>query len=158
MTRQRLLTLVVLGLAVSVVSTLGEAASRRFRVTAEIVQSTFTGDPDRPQLGDRSIFNVDLVDKSGARVGTVGASCTIISVPPLDTSDECLFTAVLAKGQLIFGGVGPAAAVVRAGEVGTTVQRGILGGTGAFRTARGEVSVVVTGPGLFDVTFDVRLD
>jgi hypothetical protein len=54
--------------------------------------------------------------------------------------------------------VAPTAAIVRVVEPGTTVQRGIVGGTGDFRTARGEVSVVVTGPGLFDVTFDVRLD
>ena len=49
----------------------------------------------------------------------------------------------------------PTAAIVRVVEPGTTVQRGIVGGTGDFRTARGEVTAVVTAPGLFDVTYDL---
>jgi hypothetical protein len=155
MTRHRLLTLVVLGLAVAVAATLGEAASRRLHVTAQIVQITFTGDPDSPQLGDRSIGNADLFDKSGARVGIAVTACTIISVPPLDTRDECLFTAVLAEGQLLYGGVAPTAAVVRVVEPGTAVEWGIVGGTGDFRTARGEVTAVVVAPGLFDLTYDL---
>jgi hypothetical protein len=101
MQRQRLLTLVVLGLAFAVVSTLCEATSKRLHVTAQIAPLTFTGGPDSPQLGDRSIGNADLFDERGARVGTAVSSCTIISVPPLDTRDECLLTAVLAEGQII---------------------------------------------------------
>jgi hypothetical protein len=149
MKRQRLLTLVVLGIAFSVVSTLCEAKSKRIHVTAQVAQQTVIGDPASPQLGDRSITNVDLFDESGTRVGTGGASCTIFSVPPLDTLEECLLTAVLAEGQIIFGGVAPLA------EVGASAQFGILGGTGDFRNARGEAMAVVTAPGVSDVTFDL---
>jgi type IV secretory pathway VirB2 component (pilin) len=155
MPRQRLLTLVVLVLAFSAVSTLCEAKSKRLHVTAQIAQLTFTGDPDSPQLGDRSIGNADLVDESGTSVGTAVSSCTIISVPPQDTRDECLLTAVFAEGQIMYGGVAPTAAIVRVVVVGTSVQWGILGGTGDFRRARGDVTAIVTAPGIFDITYDL---
>jgi hypothetical protein len=47
--------------------------------------------------------------------------------------------------------VAPTAAVVRVVEVGTAVQWGIVGGTGDFRTARGDVTAIVTPPGIFDI-------
>jgi hypothetical protein len=149
MTRPRLLTLVVLGLACSVVSTLCEATSKRIRVTAQVARQTFIGDPASPRLGDRRITNVDLLDESGIRVGTGGASCTVVSVPPLDTLEECLLTAVFVDGQLIFGGL------ALSPEVGVTGRFGILGGTDDFRDARGEATLVVTTTEIIDVTFDL---
>jgi hypothetical protein len=118
-------------------------------VTAQVVQQRFIGDPASLELGDRRTTNVDLVDESGTRVGTGGASCTIVSAPPLDTIEECLLTAVLAEGQIMFGGVVPLA------EVGASAQFGIVGGTGDFRNARGEAMAVVTAPETIEVTFDL---
>lgn len=46
----RLLTLVVLGIAV--VSSICEATSKRIQVTAQVVQTAFTGDPNDLRLGD----------------------------------------------------------------------------------------------------------
>jgi hypothetical protein len=149
MKRQRLFTLVVLSIAFSVVSTPCEAESKRIHVTSQVAQQTFIGDPASPQLGDRIITNVDLFDDSDIKVGTGAGVCTIFSVPPLDTLVECLSTAVFAKGQIIFGGVAPLP------EVGASAQFGMLGGTGDFRKARGEVIAVVPAPGIFDVTFDL---
>jgi hypothetical protein len=114
MTRPGLLTLVVLGLAVAAVSARGEEQSKDIHVTARLVQQPLIGDPASPQLGDRRITTVDLLDESGIRVGTGGVSCTVVSVPPLDTLEECLLTAVLAEGQIIFGGLAPSP------EVGVT--------------------------------------
>jgi hypothetical protein len=149
MTRPRLLIVMVLGIAMVAVSTLGEATSKTIHVTARIIQQTLTGDPASPQLGDRIITNVDLLDESGIIVGTGGGSCTVVSVPPLDTLIECLLTAVLAEGQLMFGGMAPPPAV------GVTAHFGIVGGTGDFRKVRGEATLVVTTPELMDVTFDL---
>jgi hypothetical protein len=143
------LIVVVLGIVIVAVSTLGEATSKTINVTARIVQQTLTGDPASPQLGDRIITNVDLVDESGIIVGTGGGSCTVVSVPPLDTLIECLLTAVLAEGQLMFGGMAPPPAV------GVTAHFGIVGGTGDFRKVSGEATLVVTTPELMDVTFDL---
>ena len=150
MTRPHLLTLVVLGMAVAVVSTLGEAKSTRIHVTAEVLQQTFTGDLASPRLGDRLINNVELFDESGTKVGTGGAACTIVSEPPLDTLEECLLTAVFAQGHIILGGMAPLP------EVGAVARFGILGGTEEFRKARGEARLVITTMGDIDSTFDLE--
>jgi allene oxide cyclase-like protein len=149
MKRQRPFTVVVLSIAFSVVSTPCEAESKRIHFTAQVAQQTFIGDSASPQLGDQIITNVDLFDDSDIKVGTGAGVCTIFSVLPLDTLVECLLTAVFAEGQIIFGGVAPLA------EVGASARFGILGGTGDFRKAHGEVIAVVTAPGISDVTFDL---
>ena len=149
MTRLRLLTLVALGMAISAVLIPCEAKSKRIQVTAQVAQQTFLGDPVSPQLGDRRITSVDLFDERGTKVGTGGASCMIVSVPPLDTLEECLLTAVLAEGQIMFGGMAPLAVV------GASAQFGILGGTDEFRKSRGDVMLVVTAPDSIDVTFNL---
>jgi hypothetical protein len=144
----RLLTLVVLGLAIA--ATLAEAQSKRIHVTAKVVQQTFTGDSDNPKIGDQLITSVELRDKHDMEVGTGAGACTIVSVPPLDTLLQCLLTAVFAKGQLIFGGVAPLP------EVGVVAHFGIFSGTGDFRKARGEATLVVITPELQDGTFDLE--
>jgi hypothetical protein len=147
----RLLTLVVLGLAV--VASIGEATSKRIQVTAQVVQTAFTGDPNDLRLGAQQINNVVLLDESGTAVGTGAGVCTLVSLPPLETLLQCLSTAVFAEGQLIFGGVVPVP------EVGAVAHFGILGGTGDFRTARGDVTLVVTTPELVqEATFDLEID
>jgi hypothetical protein len=150
MKRKRLFILVMLGTALSVVSTLSEANSKRIHVTAHIIQQSFIGDPAKPRLGDRIITNVDLFDESDIKVGTGAGVCTIFSVPPLDTLEECLLTVVFAEGQIILGGVAPLP------EVGASAEFGILGGTGDFSKARGEGVLVVTEPGVVDTTLTLK--
>ena len=91
----RFLTLVVLVLAVA--STLAEARANRIHVTVKIVQTTVTGDPNHPKLGDQSISSVVLLDEHETPVGTGTGVCTIASLPPLDTLVQCLLTAVFAE-------------------------------------------------------------
>jgi hypothetical protein len=148
MARPRLLTLVVLGMAVA--STLCEADTTRIHMTARVVQQTFTGDLANPRLGDRLINNVELFDESGTKVGTGGAACTIVSEPPLDTLEECLLTAVFAQGHIILGGMAPLP------EGGAVARFGILGGTEDFRTARGEARPIITPTGDIDSTLDLK--
>jgi len=114
------------------------------------VQQAFTDDSAKPQIGDRLITSVELFDKTDANMGTGTGACTIVSVPPLGTLFQCLLTAVLTKGQIIFGGVVPLP------EAGVVAQFGILGGTEDFRTARGEATLVVITPELQDATFDLE--
>jgi hypothetical protein len=149
MTRPRLVTLVVLGIAVAVVSTICEAKAKRLHVTAEVVQQTFTGNPTSLQLGDRRINNVDRFDESHTKVGTGAGFSTIVSIPPLDTREQCLLTAEFAERQIMFGGVAPLA------EIGAVARFGILGGTDDFRKARGDALLVVTTSGIIDVTFEL---
>jgi hypothetical protein len=144
----RFLMLVVLVLVVT--STLVEARAHRIHVTAKIVQTTLTGDPDHPKIGDQIVSSVVLLDEHDTQVGTGTGVCTLASLPPLDPLVQCLLTVVFAEGQLIFGGVAPLP------DVGAVAHFGILGGTDDFRKARGEATLVVISPDLQDATFDVR--
>jgi hypothetical protein len=147
----RLLTLVALGLALTFAPTLGEAASKHIHVTAK-VQQTFIGDPASPKLGDRIISDAELFDDSGAKVGAGGAVCTIVSIQESSTDPliQCLLSAVFDKGQIIFGGLAP---FPEAGAVG---HFGILGGTDAFRKARGDATLVVLANGDVDTILDLE--
>ena len=146
MARPRLLTLVVLSIAVA--STLCEAKSKRIHVTAEVVQQTFTGDPANLQIGDRLITSVELFDDNRTKVGTGVGVCTLVS--PSEMLQQCLLTAAFAEGHIIFGGLAPLP------EAGAVAQFGILGGTEEFRKARGEARLVITPMGDIDSTFDLE--
>jgi Allene oxide cyclase barrel like domain len=147
----RLLTLVVLGIAL--VSTLSEAKSIRIHVIAEIVKTTVIGGSNGPEIGDRTITTVVMFDEHEKEVGTGTGNCTIISLPPQDTLLQCLLTSVFDnRGQIIFGAILPPPTIEAVGHLG------ILGGTGDFRTARGEVTLVVLTTDTQDATFDIEID
>ena len=148
----RLLTLVVLALALA--STQVEAGSKRIHVTAEVVQQTFTGNLAKPEIGDKLVISVELFNKNDDKVGTGAGACTVVSVPEQpgheNTLIQCLSSAVFDQGQIIFGGL------VQLPEVGAVGRFGILGGTEEFRTARGEVTIVVLDEDTQEATFDIE--
>jgi len=153
----RLLTLMVVALAL--VSTQAEARSKRIRVTAVIVEQTFTGDMAKPAVGDRLISIAELFDRHDEKeqLGTGAGVCTIVSAPESPNLDntflQCLITATFdKKGQIIFG------ATVPFPQPGLVGHFGILGGTDDFRIARGEVTLVVLDPVTQDATFDIEID
>ena len=145
---KHVLILVIIALALT--STIAEAQAKRLHVTAQVVQQTFTGDVAHPQLGDQFITNVVLFDEHNTQIGTGTGACTVVSVPPLATRLQCLLAAVFAGGQITFGGVAPLP------EVGLEARFGIFAGTGDFRKARGEATLVVISPVLQDVTFNFQ--
>ena len=142
------LTLAIVALGLT--STVAEAQGKRIHVTAQVVQQTFTGDPANPRLGDQLISNVVLIDEHHRQVGTGTGACTVVSAPPQDTRLQCLLGAAFARGQMTFGGAAPLP------EVGVEARFGIFGGTGDFRKARGEATLVVISPVLQDATFDLQ--
>jgi hypothetical protein len=148
----RLVTLVVLALAL--VSTQAESRSKRIHVTAEVVQQTFTGNLAKPEIGDILVISVELFDKNDDKVGTGAGACTVVSVPEQpgheNTLIHCLSSAVLDQGNIIFGGL------VQLPDVGAVGRFGILGGTGAFRKARGEATLTVLSPTLQDAVFELE--
>jgi hypothetical protein len=148
----RLVTLAVLALAL--VSTQAESRSKRIHVTAEIVEQTFTGDIANPAVGNQLISSVELLDNNDDKVGTGAGVCTVVSVPETsstkDTVIQCLLSAVFDQGQITFGGA------AQFPEVGAVGRFSILGGTGKFRNARGEATLVVISPTLQEATFDLE--
>jgi hypothetical protein len=147
----RLLTLVALGLAIAFAPIPVEAASKRIHVIAKVVEQTFTGDLRNPKLGDRLINNVAF-DESGTKVGVAAGVCTIVGTKESspDTLVQCLLSAVFEQGQIILGGEAPFP------EPGVVGHFGILGGTEAFRKARGGATLDVLSNGDIDTIFDLE--
>jgi hypothetical protein len=147
----RLLTLVALGLAIAFAPIPGEAASKRIHVIGNVLEQTFTGDLRNPKLGDRLITSGDLFDESGAKVGVGAGVCTTVRTTE-SSSDmlECLLSAAFDQGQIILSGEAPFP------EPSAEARFGIVGGTDAFRKARGEAILVVLSNGDFDITFDLE--
>src|SRR4026209_463319 len=140
------LTIVALALA----STVAEVQAKSIHVTAQVVQTIFTSDLANPQLGDQLITSVVLLDEHHRQVGTGAGTCTVVSVPRLATRLQCILGAVFAGGQITFGGLAPLP------EAGVEASFGIFGGTGDFRKARGEATLVVISPVLQDATFALQ--
>jgi len=89
-----------------------------------------------PSLGDRLVFTSDLFDEDGNNVGRDGADCVIVRIDPAAPPAQqqivqCVVTVQLADGQITFQGLAQ----------GTENFFALTGGTGAYRTARGEAFV-----------------
>jgi Allene oxide cyclase barrel like domain len=144
----RLVTLMVLSIAL--IATLAEASSQRIHVTAKVVEATLIGDPDHAKIGDQRITSVELFDENEEHVGTGTGICTLVTTPGPDALVQCYITAVFANGQIIFGGIASLP------DIGAVGHFGIFGGTGDFRLARGEATLVVLSSELEDATFDLE--
>ncbi len=103
MKRKRLFIPVMLGTALSVVSTLCEAESKHIHVTAQVTQQKFIGDPASPQLGDWILTNVDLFDDSGTRVGTGGHLVRSSASHPGTRSRSASLRWYLPRGRSFLG-------------------------------------------------------
>ena len=108
--------------------------SRVIRLVERIHDFTFQdlGAPG-PSLGDRLVFTSDLFDEAGSGVGRDGADCVVVRLDPSAPPQEqqvvqCSITVELPDGQLTFQGLAR----------GTENTFAVTGGTGAYRTARGE--------------------
>jgi hypothetical protein len=97
--------------------------------------------PSGPSVGDSNIFS-ETVTQSGKNVGVAGGICTTIRVTTkagkvATVTQQCVVTATLPKGQLTFQGM---ATFTNTGPVSVPTFA-ITGGTGAYRTARGDITV-----------------
>jgi hypothetical protein len=113
---------------------------RVLQVTLTNSQETPLDLGDRgPSVGDRFSVLGDLV-RNGKRVGVAGYECVTLlfrpgpdpAGPPAAATDQCYGTLSLPKGQITVQGL-----VDRTGPVPVTIA--ITGGTGAYRTAHGEL-------------------
>lgn len=127
--------LLVLGTAQVALSDSGDKPSQVIRLIERAHAVSFQdADPTGPSLGDRLIFTSNLFDEAGHQVGRDGADCVIVRIDPSAPAEEqqivqCVITVELfSEGQLTFQGLAQ----------GTENLFALTGGTGAFRTARGE--------------------
>jgi len=92
-----------------------------------------------PSAGDRFSVYGDLV-RHGSKAGTGGYECVTVMYkagsdpagPPAAESDLCSGTLALKEGQISIQGL-----VDRTGPIPVTIA--VVGGTGAYRTAHGEL-------------------
>jgi hypothetical protein len=88
-----------------------------------------------------AIFTSRLFDHNGREVGRDGSDCVTVRVdltaPPSEQQVvQCTVTVELADGQITFQGLAQ----------GHVSRFAVTGGTGAYRTARGEALVKDTAP------------
>lgn len=97
-----------------------------------VVDINDRGDPGLG-VGDRLVFSSDLFDRQDRKVGIDGADCVVVRVDSSSPAGEqqivnCVITVELADGEITFQGLAQ----------GTSNLFAVTGGTGAYRTARGE--------------------
>lgn len=93
--------------------------------------------PAGPSLGDRLIYSADILDRSGRIVGRDGVDCATVSIDPSAAPDKQTTVQCLASIELFGQGQLTAQSLAQ----GTTNYFAITGGTGRFKTVRGEVLV-----------------
>ena len=87
-----------------------------------------------PSLGDERVVSDSLLDTKGKKVGHDGGVCTFTSLTPPEAA--CHITFFLARGQI---------AIQFLNSPPPRKLAAIVGGTGAYRGARGE-AVIIEGP------------
>lgn len=107
--------------------------------------------------GDDFVWSGDLFDhRGGTRQGRAGGHCFTVSTAPDGAGDVmCSYGFVLSGGQIWTDGLYEAAALFS----GKTLSAPVTGGTGAYRDARGEVTVQIPPeiPDQTDAKFVIRL-
>jgi hypothetical protein len=104
-----------------------------------------------PSLGDSNVITEDAY-RDGEKVGTSDLTCTVVRVDLARHffAAECFNTTVLPGGQITAQGYVTSDQVEK-----LPFKQAITGGTGAYRGARGELTVDEAGDGPAHLTFDL---
>jgi hypothetical protein len=127
-------SIAVIGTAAFVAAGGTGAADRRFTLLTRPVE--FGGaDPADAKLGEQFVFTDQLFDEAGREVGISGGACTVVSREPR--------MAACAGGFRLPNGDLAVAALVDLADLaaGETYRLAVVGGTNAYRHARGQMTV-----------------
>jgi hypothetical protein len=155
---RKLLPIVAAAAAALAITTLAPASahhvpkSHRFTITTKTIDGAQVdvGKPG-PSLGDVNVITEDAY-RDGKKVGTSDLSCTLVRLDPVKHffAAQCLNTTVLPGGQITSQGY------VTSDEIEKVpFKQAIVGGTGAYEGARGELAVDEAGDGPAHLTFDL---
>ncbi|HEY6746237.1 MAG TPA: dirigent protein [Mycobacteriales bacterium] len=89
-----------------------------------------------PGIGDLLVFQDRILDRSGRQVGVEGGTCTITTLLADGFQTHCAGTVLLPGGSIAFQGL-----VTDAPEK----RMAVVGGTGRYRNAAGELTVLELG-------------
>jgi hypothetical protein len=123
-----------------------------FTITTKTIAETPIDKTKPPNLGDTNVITEDVMvgDK---KIGTSDLTCTLVRLQPVKPffAGECLSTTVLPGGQITAQGY------VTSDELEKIpFKQAVTGGTGAYKDARGELTVDEAGDGPAHLTFDLR--
>jgi allene oxide cyclase-like protein len=155
--RKLILSIAAAALAVASLTSLSPAFAHKHASQGPVVKITTktraeTPHDGPPSLGDVSVITEDAY-RDGKKVGTSDLQCTMVR---LDLAKhffaaQCFNTTVLPDGQITAQGY------VTSNEIEKVpFKQAITGGTGAYRNARGELTVDEAGDGPAHLTFDLR--
>lgn len=101
--------------------------------------------------GDRAVVAGDLF-QGGQKVGEAALDCVVIRADGPRLQNQCVSSMTLPDGELAFEGL--VAVDISAATSGTVA---VVGGTGRYRRAQGEVTMTVSANGLIgDVVIRLR--
>jgi hypothetical protein len=130
----------------------GGASARTGTRTIHLVANLSVGEevdlgaPGR-SVGDEYVFGGRLTSDSGRRLGRLHGYCVLTDLSR--NAGECVMTALLPHGQISVQGVQTGI------PTPAEAKNAIVGGTGAFRTAHGQVSLRLLTPATLDLTFQL---
>jgi hypothetical protein len=130
-----------------------EPGGHGFTITTKTLgESRFDVGDTGLSVGDSNVITEDAY-RDGKKVGTSDLTCTMVRVDAVKHSFavECLNTTVLPEGQISAQGVVTSAEIEK-----VPFKQAITGGTGAYKNARGELTVDEAGDGPAHLTFDLR--
>lgn len=140
------------GIASATASSGGDTHGRTFTVFSKTVQfaAIDLGDSG-PSLGDQFVFSDDLfTENGGSNVGSDGGVCTTVRHEKSGTDTvQCAVTFSFEGGQIAT----QALLTVENGAFSGSQTGPVTGGSGAFRGARGEVTVKFLSADTADITF-----
>jgi hypothetical protein len=124
----------------------GQAAASGQRIHLIFKQADITLPLD-PSVGTTFVWRGDVLNAAATRIGEAGANCGVVKVGPGVSTAVCDLAFRLPRGQLDFSGM-----IDFFGNTPDDMfDLAIVGGTGAYRAARGEAHVAV----LVSLTYDV---
>jgi hypothetical protein len=146
---RKLLPILAAAVAALTVTSLSSASAHHpkrhvFTITTKTIdQSQIDVGKPGPSLGDSNVITEDAYI-AGKKVGTSDLTCTIVRLDPVTHkfAGQCLNTTVLPDGQITAQGV------VTSDEIEQVpFRQSITGGTGAYKNARGQLTVDEAGDG-----------
>jgi len=128
----------VLGFTQSTTARQDERVSRVIHLVERAHSVSFQDvNPPGPSLGDLLVFSSDMYDRTGNLVGRDGVHCITVRIDASAPADKQQVVQCVASVELFSEGQITAQSLAQ----GTENFFAITGGTGRFRTARGEIFV-----------------
>jgi hypothetical protein len=157
---RKLLPIIAAAIAALTLTSLSPASAHKHKppkshlftlTTKTIDEAQIDVGEERLSLGDSNVLTEDVY-RNGKKVGTSDILCTVVRLDKVQDffAVQCQNTTVLPEGQITTQGYVTSNEIER-----IPFKQAITGGTGAYKGARGELTVDEAGDGPAHLTFDL---